>query len=259
MRIRTIKPEFWESESIGRLSRDARLLFIGLFNCCDDSGRARASSRLLASRLFPYDDDAFKRIPSWLSELTSEGCIRMYVIDGEQFLDVPKFLNHQKIDHPSASKLPPFQEGFARIREDSRNIALEGDIGNRELEQGGGGGAVKVKAVKINPFQEEFDHEWEGIRKSIQKVSRRNRDESLKAWTDRREAGLSREDIMRWWNIILDESSDPGMVPGFHVAKRWKDIGEIKAAIGESKQDTGPSQEELVAMRDRFLAAEEAR
>jgi hypothetical protein len=56
-RIRTIKPEFPQSESVGRLSRDARLLFIQLWTVCDDSGRARGSSRMLASLLYPYDTD----------------------------------------------------------------------------------------------------------------------------------------------------------------------------------------------------------
>jgi hypothetical protein len=133
MRIRTIKPEFWESESLGRVSREARLLFIGLFSCCDDHGRARASSRLLASRLFPYDDDALKKVPSWIAELQKEGCIRLYKVNGESYLDIPKWLNHQKIDKPSASKLPSFDD----VREDSRGFEKDSlGTGNREEEQG---------------------------------------------------------------------------------------------------------------------------
>lgn len=135
MRIRSIKPEFWESESLGKVSRDARLLFIGLFSCCDDVGRARASSRLLASRLFPYDEDAFKRLPAWISELEKQGCIRLYQVDGESYLDIPKWQNHQKIDKPSASKLPSFDE----VREDSRDFEKNSlGTGNREEEQGDG-------------------------------------------------------------------------------------------------------------------------
>lgn len=133
MRIRSIKPEFWESESLGRVSREARLLFIGLFSCCDDVGRARASSRLLASRLYPYDDDAFKKLPGWISELEKQGCIRLYQVDGEAYLDIPKWQNHQKIDKPSASKLPSFDA----IREDSRGFEKNSlGTGNREEEQG---------------------------------------------------------------------------------------------------------------------------
>ena len=134
MRIRTIKPEFWESETLGRVSREARLLLVGLFSSCDDSGRTRASSRLLASRLFPYDDDAARLLPKWLAELEAEGCVRLYQAEGEQFLDIPKWLNHQKIDKPSPSKFPEF-------REDSRGFAKNSlGTGNREQgeEQGTG-------------------------------------------------------------------------------------------------------------------------
>ena len=105
MRIRSIKPEFWESESLSRVSRDARLLFIGLFTCCDDCGRTRAATRLLASRLFPFDD-VMGLIPGWLDELEGQGCIRLYTVDSERYLDIPKWRNHQKIDRPSASKIP---------------------------------------------------------------------------------------------------------------------------------------------------------
>jgi uncharacterized phage protein (TIGR02220 family) len=137
MRIRTIKPEFWESENLGRVSRDARLLFVGLFSCCDDSGVTRAGSRLLASRLFPYDEDALKKIPAWLKELEAQKCIRAYVVDGETYLDIPKWLSHQKIDRPSASKFPRFES----VREDSRgfeNCSLGMGTGNGNREQGAG-------------------------------------------------------------------------------------------------------------------------
>jgi len=153
MRIRSIKPEFWESESLGRVSREARLLFIGLFSCCDDVGRARASSRLLASRLFPYDDDAFKRLPGWIAELEKQGCIRIYVVDGESYLDLPKWANHQKIDKPSISKLPSFDD----VREGSRgfeNNSLGTGNGNREEEQGEDSATVVVPDVLVKPLWE---------------------------------------------------------------------------------------------------------
>jgi len=118
-RIRTIKPEFPQSESMGMVSRDARLLFIQLWTLCDDSGRARAASRMLASLLFPYDDDAPGLISGWLAELEREGCIVRYSADGSQYLQVCNWLNHQKIDKPSASKIPAFDESsriLANIR-----------------------------------------------------------------------------------------------------------------------------------------------
>lgn len=140
-RIRTIKPEFPQSETIGALSRDARLLFVQLWTIVDDAGRARASSRVLASVLYPFDDDAMHLIEGWLQELEDQGCIRRYTVEGKPYLDVPKWLEHQKIDRPSKSKLPEFVEasrGIASNREGSmleyRSKTL--DHGPRTVDQG---------------------------------------------------------------------------------------------------------------------------
>lgn len=105
-RIRTIKPEFPQSESMGRVSRDARLTFILLWTLADDGGKLRGSSRMLASLLFPYDDDSRGSIDSWLSELEAEGCIIHYKIGGDSYIKICNWLSHQKIDKPSKSKIP---------------------------------------------------------------------------------------------------------------------------------------------------------
>lgn len=139
-RIRSIKPEFAQSETIGALSRDARLLFVQLWTIVDDAGRARANSRVLAMTLYPFDDDALNLIEGWLQELEDQGCIRRYLVEGKPYLDIPKWLTHQKIDGPSKSKLPEFVEasrGLANDREcsmlDNRSMTL--DPGPRTREQ----------------------------------------------------------------------------------------------------------------------------
>lgn len=130
-RIRTIKPEFPLSETIGELSRDARLLFIQLWTIADDSGKSRASSRVLASLLYPFDYDARDQMDSWLAELADKDLVRLYEIDGTRYLWIPKWLKHQKIDHPSRSKIPDF-------REDSRVLARVSapDLGPRTKDKG---------------------------------------------------------------------------------------------------------------------------
>jgi hypothetical protein len=133
-RIRTIKPEFPQSESIGRLSRDARLLFIQMWTLADDVGRLRAASRALASLLYPYDEDAPSLIEGWLEELEREGCIKRYVVDGKTYAEISKWLEHQKIDKPSKPKFPE----PANTREGSRGLG-EGsglDQGPRTKDQG---------------------------------------------------------------------------------------------------------------------------
>ena len=131
-RIRTIKPEFPQSESMGRISRDARLLFILLWTLVDDSGRTRAASRMLASLLYPYDDDAPGLMDGWLAELEREGCLTVYLVDGQTYLEVSKWNKHQKIDRPSKSKFPDIREGSSNTREDSRGLVG----GSRTKDQG---------------------------------------------------------------------------------------------------------------------------
>ena len=146
-RIRSIKPEVPHSESLGRVSRDARLLFILLWTICDDAGRCRGNSRMLASLLFPYDDDAPKLIEGWQQELEREGCIRRYTVEGNAYIEVCNWLKHQKIDKPSASKIPPFVESsriLANPRESAGILAndsggiVEGSSEERKGREGKG-------------------------------------------------------------------------------------------------------------------------
>ena len=123
-RIRTIKPEFPQSESMGRVTREARLCFILLWTIADDAGRLRGNSRMLASLLYPYDVDAGKKIDGWLDELESEKCILRYQSESkDHYIAVLNWNSHQKIDKPSNSKIPPpDSRAFANIREDSRGV-----------------------------------------------------------------------------------------------------------------------------------------
>lgn len=105
-RIRTIKPEFPQSESMGRVSRDARLAFILLWTLCDDHGRTRGDSQMLASLLFPYDKDSVGKIDNWIQELEREKCILRYIVGGQKYIQIINWRKHQKIDHPGLPKFP---------------------------------------------------------------------------------------------------------------------------------------------------------
>jgi len=133
-RIRTIKPEFPLSETMGRVSRDARLLFIQLWTIVDDAGRTRAASRVLASLLYPFDDDAKDLIDDWLAELESVDAVRRYEVDGTTYLEVVKWLTHQRIDRPSPSRLPANDGNSTKPRESSR--ILDAGSGPRTLDLG---------------------------------------------------------------------------------------------------------------------------
>lgn len=158
-RIRTIKPEFPQSESMGNVSRDARLTFLELWTIADDEGRLRGNSRMLASLLFPYDDDAPALIDGWLGELEREGCIVRYKVDGQSYVEICNWLIHQKIDKPSKSKIPPFE----KPREDSRSVVVGRDQGKDQgVDQGR---EIKVGQNPPDPIPEIFSY-WQKIMSS---------------------------------------------------------------------------------------------
>ena len=142
-RIRCIKPEFPQSQSMGEVSRDARLLFVELWTLCCDHGKTRASPRMLASLLFPYDDDAPGLIEGWLGELEAQGCIERYEVAGTHYLRVANWKRHQKIDRPSPSRFPdpPTSEASRGLDESHPGIKDQGpgieDLGEERVEDRG--------------------------------------------------------------------------------------------------------------------------
>ncbi|CFB63134.1 hypothetical protein [Pandoraea apista] len=99
-RIRSTKPEFWTSEQVMELSRDARLLFIGMWNFCDDAGIHPASPKRLKAEVFPADDLTSLDIRRLVDELVSIGLVEEYEVDGEAFWIVTGW-HHQKIEKPT--------------------------------------------------------------------------------------------------------------------------------------------------------------
>ena len=97
MRIRTVKPEFWVSEQIMNLSPLARLLFIGMWNFCDDAGIHPASTRTLKAEVFAGDDVA---VAPLMAELIEQGLLMEYEVAGKRFWWVTGW-RHQKIDRPT--------------------------------------------------------------------------------------------------------------------------------------------------------------
>src|SRR2546430_17478123 len=104
-RIRTIKPEFWSSEQVLECSRDARLLFIGLWNFCDALGRHSLSPKQIKAEVFPGDDLLSENIQGMLDELSANGLITTYCVEDKEILQVTGW-HHQRIDHPQKAKLP---------------------------------------------------------------------------------------------------------------------------------------------------------
>jgi hypothetical protein len=105
-RIRSIKPEAWQDERVGALSRDARLLLVGLITMADDEGRLRAQPSMLIGSLYPWDEVSPRKLMDWLNEIEREGLVLQYEHDGKPYVAFRNWKRHQRINRPSPSLLP---------------------------------------------------------------------------------------------------------------------------------------------------------
>lgn len=109
-RIRSIKPEFWKSQSIADLKdwRD-RLTFIGLWSYVDDNGVGVDSFKLIAAELYGLEDDPREvrdHTRECLARLAAAGFITRYTHDGKRYIHVTTWDKHQRIDRPNKPRYP---------------------------------------------------------------------------------------------------------------------------------------------------------
>lgn len=110
-RQRMIKPEFFSSETVTECSFAARLCFIGLWCCADDSGHLRFAPKGLRKNIFGLDDVSLDEFFGYLIELEKVGCIAFYT-DGEGvFIDVVNFNVYQTVKNPSKTNIPAPKQG----------------------------------------------------------------------------------------------------------------------------------------------------
>jgi hypothetical protein len=157
-RIRSIKPETWDDEKLSKISRDARLLFIGMWNFSDDFGVCRSGSVWLKSKIFPYDVLQLKVFESWLSELEQSGFIISFHADnGESYYHLPNFSRHQKIDKISKTLRNPEYKGSTN----SKRIYSEQmpEEGKGEEGRGEEGLAKNLKIENCTLKKESIDYQ----------------------------------------------------------------------------------------------------
>ena len=107
MRIRTIRPEFYQSESVGSMTWKARLVFINLWSYVEDNGVNLDNPRLFRGQCMPYDDSVLDDIEDAFAELEQCGSIIRYERDGKRLLFVPGFEKWQNIQRPGMCHYPP--------------------------------------------------------------------------------------------------------------------------------------------------------
>lgn len=97
-RIRSIHPGIWTDEAFVSLSGFARLMFIGLWNECDDKGTFQWSPLQMKMRILPADNVNAAEL---LAEIEAAGCIMQYEIGGKKYGAVRNFCKFQRPKKPN--------------------------------------------------------------------------------------------------------------------------------------------------------------
>lgn len=135
-RIRTVKPEFWTDEKVVECSIPARLLFIGLFNFANDMGCLERSPKRLKMQIFPAD--ALDCEPL-IQELITHGLLTEYSVNDVCYLQIKGFLKHQKINRPSASKIPlPPEFTESKAGKEEKRVPNQGGLSEDSVNPHGG-------------------------------------------------------------------------------------------------------------------------
>lgn len=236
MRIRTIKPQFWEDSKIAQHDYFTRLLFIGLWNYVDDNGVGLDDEALIAGKLFAQDfyqhpDDIRMRIHGGLTELSLSTQIKRYFDGKHHLLCIVNWDKHQNINRPSKSdyKRPEeLPENVAIIEEPnlftadsvSTHGGLSGGIGKREEGIGNKDKDMSNPNLTVRSYSSDFETFWseypvkdgkkkayEAFRKAIRKINL----ESLIAA------------VRKYRNWLDATGTKPKFAQGWLNDERWND------------------------------------
>lgn len=134
-RIRTVKPEFWSSEQVMSCRPMARLLFIGIWNFCDDGGNHPLSPRTIKALVFPGDDITTEEVSSLLGELEGANLTLSYWAEGKNYLHVCGW-KHQKIEKKNFKYPSPPSEFDDQSENGRQQFAEESSTGLLPFDPG---------------------------------------------------------------------------------------------------------------------------
>jgi hypothetical protein len=107
-RIRTIKPALFTSRTVNNWPVGVRWTFAGLFTFLDDKGRGLDEARLVKAEVYPLDDKMTpKKVEEHLDLIAKEGPLCRYSVGGLRYMHIISWREHQRVNRPTPSKVPP--------------------------------------------------------------------------------------------------------------------------------------------------------
>jgi len=232
-RIRSIKPEFWKSETIAALSIQTRLTFIGLWSYVDDNGVGRDVEKLIAAEIYPLEDDpreTLAHVQRSLSELSEAGRILRYTCEGKPYLAIVNWTEHQRIDKPNKPRYPEFDPltcsyGDSRdtLAQPSRDVTEPPAPGAVEVGTGEQRKQEQGKDIAPRPARER-DEVWDSLLEACgvdtNQIPSSARGAYNRAVADLKAIGATPNEIRRRAAVFRGQWRDMSLTPTA-LARRW--------------------------------------
>lgn len=123
-RIRTIKPEFWDSPDTAKASLRARLLYIAMWNLADDYGIGDGNYKRMIGFAFPNDEIGVSEIPRLIAEVSSSFSVMFFEYEGRPYYWIPSWETHQRTEKRAKQRVP--------FPEDPKTLDFRGETARDE-------------------------------------------------------------------------------------------------------------------------------
>lgn len=264
-RIRSIKPEFWDDRRLAKAtSRDARLLYIGLWNLADEHSRLNGDPVWIAARVFPYDSDiGADECARLLDELARGDWVQKYTVRGDPYLFLPSLAKHQRLEPDKVpSRLPSPMEADTKPASDLHTPIVPDESASRADESApdadqsallyvAGSREHVAGSMSIAPRTRAADDTWDAVMVACnvdaQSIPPSARGGYNKAVADLKAVGATPSDIRQRAHNFQLHWPDISLTPTA-LARRWAEVAEPPRRDYVSRR-----QRETNAMFDRAL------
>lgn len=197
-RARNIKPGFFLNTDLAEIPPIGRLAFIGMWTIADYKGCIEGNFRKIKAQVLPYDNCDIEEVANYLEQY---GFIRYYSVQGKLYIKITNFEAHQnphKNEREAGSKIPDIQE--ADENQPNNNKLQEYGTSTEQVRKLDGN--ARADSLLLIPdslcttASAEADADFEDAWSIYPKRAGSNpKGKALKAWSARRRAGDSAEDM----------------------------------------------------------------
>lgn len=107
-RKRMLHPDFFTSATMNDLTVQQMLTFAGIWCWADDFGRGEDDEALVKAAVWPRRKAITEsKVRSDMAALVGHGVLCSYAVSGVPLVHVVNWREHQKVSHPTKSKIAP--------------------------------------------------------------------------------------------------------------------------------------------------------